>query len=443
MAGGTFDKQLGKIRPGTYVNYESEKQELVKLSERGTVLIPLALNWGPSHEFITITNGNPDGAFSKLGYSVYENDPNGSMLLIREAFKLALKVVLYRLAGGVEATATIGALSAKAKYAGTRGNAIRVVITDNPLSGFDVTVYLDTKVVHKQTGAAIISDLAENDFVVWSGQPDSVLTATAGTNLEGGEDTTHTNADVTGFLDASEVISWNTMAFPFSDTTLHTALKTKIAYFRDGVGKKVAAVAPGFKANYDGIIGVSNGITLLDDTLVDNVKVCAWVAAADASAGNTKSNTYLEYDGAKDVSGKKTNEQAVADINSGLFFFSVVNGKVVSEYDINTLTDFNPPKSKDYRKNRVRRVLDTFDESLQLNFPPNKFDNSPDGWDLMESLGKQILLSFKDAGAIKEVDLETDFLVDRSASAGDETYFNVGIAPVDSAEKLYFTVRTR
>ena len=443
MAGGTFDKQAGKKRPGTYVNYESEKQELIKLSERGTVLIPLALNWGPVHDFVTITNGNPDGEFSKLGFSVYENDPSGNMLLIREAFKLAAKVVFYRLAGGTEAKVTIGALEAIAKHPGSRGNALRIVIADNPLSGFDVVVYLDTKVVHKQTGAAIIGDLSENDFIVWKGQQDSVLTATAGVSLEDGTDAAHTNADVTGFLDASEVIAWNTMSFPFTDTTLQTALKTKIAYFRDGVGKKVSAVAPNFKGNYDGVIGVSNGVVLIDDTIIDEVKACAWVAAADAAAGNTKSNTYLEYDGAKDVYGKKNNEQATADIDNGLFFFSVVNGKVVAEYDINTLTNFNPPKSRDYRKNRVRRVLDTFDESLQLNFPPNKFDNSPDGWDLMESLGKQILLSFGEAGAIKEIDLETDFLVDRSSSAGDETYFNVGIAPVDSAEKLFFTVRTR
>ena len=41
------------------------------------------------------------------------------------------------------------------------------------------------------------------------------------------------------------------------------------------------------------------------------------------------------------------------------------------------------------------------------------------------------------------VDFDKDFLVDRELSHGDETYFNVGIQPVDSAEKFYFTVTTR
>ena len=155
---------------------------------------------------------------------------------------------------------------------------------------------------------------------------------------------------------------------------------------------------------------------MTDGAQISATQACAWVAATDAAATNTKSNTYLSYDGAADVLGKKTNEQTIDSINKGLFFFSAINGSVVVEYDINTLKEFTPPKSKDYRKNRVRRVLDTFDESLQLNFPPNKFDNSPDGWDLMESLGKQILISFREAGAIKDVDLDADFLVDRAAS---------------------------
>ena len=47
------------------------------------------------------------------------------------------------------------------------------------------------------------------------------------------------------------------------------------------------------------------------------------------------------------------------------------------------------------------------------------------------------------AGAITDVDYDNDFLVDRDASHGDETFFNVGLQPVDSAEKLYFTISTR
>ena len=152
----------------------------------------------------------------------------------------------------------------------------------------------------------------------------------------------------------------------------------------------------------------------------------------------------MEYDGATEVVDPKSHEEAVAAINNGEFFFSVSEaGDVVVEYDINSLITFKKPKDKTYRKNRVIRVFDTFAESIQLNFPPNKFNNNSTGWDVMEGIGRTILKQFEDAGAITNVDAESDFLVDRDLSQGDETYFNVGLQEVDSAEKLYFTIATR
>ncbi|MCD8266688.1 MAG: hypothetical protein LUC33_05980, partial [Prevotellaceae bacterium] len=121
------------------------------------------------------------------------------------------------------------------------------------------------------------------------------------------------------------------------------------------------------------------------------------------------------------------------------------NREVAVEYDINSLTTFDSASGKDetYRKNRVIRVLDSFQSDVQLNFPPNKFANSETGWDVMEGIGNSILKLYEDAGAITDVDYDADFLVDREESSGDEVYFNVALQPVDSAEKLYFTVKTR
>ena len=117
--------------------------------------------------------------------------------------------------------------------------------------------------------------------------------------------------------------------------------------------------------------------------------------------------------------------------------------KIIAEYDINSLTSFKQPKDETYRKHRVIRVFDTFQESVQLNFPPNKYNNGPVGWDTMEGVGKSILKQFLDAGAISDVDYDADFKIDESLSSGDEVYFIVAIQPVDSAEKLFFTVKTR
>lgn len=94
MAGGTFDKSVGKVRPGTYINFEASNQSTLGSSDRGMVLIPLINHsYGPEKEFITISNESVDSAIDKLGYSVYDDDP--SMLLIREAFKNASTVIVY------------------------------------------------------------------------------------------------------------------------------------------------------------------------------------------------------------------------------------------------------------------------------------------------------------------------------------------------------------
>lgn len=445
MAGGTFDKLVGKVRPGTYINFVSGKNDTVGGSDRGTVLIPLAnLNYGPKGEFITLTASSPDGAYEKLGHSIYDDDENAQMLFIREAFKKASKVIVYRVNGGTQAEVTSAPVTATAKYPGTRGNKLSFTVAANPTGGFDVQVNLDASKVAEYSGLNTVEELIAQDceYITFSGTGD--LKAIAGANLTGGTDTEAENADVTAFLDASESVSWNTMCFPFTDAKLQAAAKTKIKYIRESIGKGVQVVMPDTESDdYEGVINVTNSVKV-DGVALTHAQACAWVAAATAGAKNTKSNTYEEYEGATEVVDVKTHEEAVAAINNGEFFFSVSEaGAVVVEYDINSLVSFKDGKDKSYRKNRVIRVFDTFAESLQLNFPPNKYDNSSTGWDIMEGVGQSILKQYEEAGAITDVDYDNDFLVDRERSEGDETYFNVGLKPVDSAEKIYFTITTR
>ena len=451
MAGGKFDARIGKTRPGTYINFESTRQDLIGGRERGKVLIPLIEHdYGPAKEFIKLTTASPDAARAKLGYSVYSDNP--SMLLIREAFKNSGTVIVYIPNQGSAATGTAGALTATAKYGGARGNSFKITIAANPVKGFDVTVFLDTEPVSKYEKLTTIEELISQDdeWIKFSGTGN--LAANAGLTLSGGATSKLSAGDISAFLDASETVQWNTLAFPLAATgesgdpvpALFSAVKSKIKYLREEVGKPRKAVVAKFAGDYEGLINVTNGIELEGSVKLTPAQVTAWVAGADAGASNTISNTYLKYEGAVNIVGQKNNEEAIAAINNGEFFFSFSEeGDVVVEYDINSLTTFKKPKDETYRKNRVLRVFDTFAESLMLNFPPNKYDNSPDGWDIMEGVGKAILKQFKDAGAVKNVDYETDFKVDRSLSTGDQTFFHVGLEAIDSSEKLFFTIKTR
>lgn len=447
MAGGKFDKLAGKVRPGTYTNFESTRSDTVGTSERGAVIIPLLKpSYGPAGSYIELTNAGPDAAYAKLGYSVYDSDPNRQMLLIREAFKNASKVLVYIPKEGTKAVAKNELepnLTATAKHGGTRGNALTVTVAANPVGGFDVTVSLAGNTVAYYEGLSTVDDLIAQDceYVTFTGS--GALAAIAAMNLTGGTDATAQNDDLTTFMDTWEKVKFNTVAMPVTDSSMKTAIKTKIKYLRESMGRGVQAVVPDFPADYEGIISIKNGYAIDDDKL-SAAEATAWVAGASAGASYVESLTYDAVDGATDLVDALTHEEYVDAINKGHFAFSISEeNKVIVEYDINSLTSFKQPKDETYRKNRVVRVMDTFQESIQLNFPPNKYANDSDGWDIMEGVGKSILKQFAEAGAITDVDYDNDFLVDRDASYGDKTYFNVNLKPVDSAEKLFFTTHTR
>lgn len=447
MAGGKFDKLAGKARPGTYMNFESTRSDTVGTSERGTAIIPLLKpSYGPAGSYIELTNAGPDAAYAKLGYSVYDSDPNRQMLLIREAFKNASKVLVYIPKEGTKAVAKHELepnLTATAKHGGTRGNALTVTVAANPVGGFDVTVSLAGNTVAYYEGLSTVDDLIAQDceYVTFTGSGE--LAAIAAMNLTGGTDATAQNDDLTTFMDTWEKVKFNTVAMPVTDSSMKAAIKTKIKYLRESMGRGVQAVVPDFPADYEGIISIKNGYAIDDDKL-SAAEATAWVAGASAGASYVESLTYDAVDGATDLVDALTHEEYVDAINKGHLAFSISEeNKVIVEYDINSLTSFKQPKDETYRKNRVVRVMDTFQESIQLNFPPNKYANDSDGWDIMEGVGKSILKQFAEAGAITDVDYDNDFLVDRDASYGDKTYFNVNLKPVDSAEKLFFTTHTR
>lgn len=452
MAGGNFDINVGKERPGTYVNVKANKQQKPKGSVRGIAVVPLiGYDWGPNGEFVKLSVDSPDAAIHKLGRSIY--DDNEHMLLVREIFKNAITCFVYIINPGVVAKATGGdGLTITAAYPGARGNAIKVSCATNIRGSFDVTVYLGTDIVEVYENLKTAKDLiaaSNKRYVVFtSTTPDKALTAFASLSLSGGTNGTSDNAAVMKFLDKVEGIRFHTMCLPTDESTIQTACIEKIMMLRTEAGRWTQAVMPNCStADNEGIINVTNAVILEfgEETKTLSVaQTCAWVAGATAAASKVESLTYHEYDGAISIVGEKTNEEAKLAIQKGEFFFSMSDsGTVVVEYDINTLHTFTSEKTADYAKNRIIRVYDSFSEDLALTFPPNKFDNESDAWLIMEGLGRALLQQYDDAGAIKDVDLENDFYVDQSRSMGDVTYFNVGIQAVDSSEKLYFSVSTK
>ena len=445
MAGGTFKLSSPKVRPGTYVNIINGKQPTAATSPTGVAMIPLiGYDWGPRDEWIHLTAESPDAARELFGRSIYSD--NQYMMLLQLMFLNATEVWVYIAGGGTKATGTIttagGTANVTAKYEGTLGNQIKIVSVANPLGGFDVSVVLEGSEVELFEGVTTVADLAGSAYIDVAGEGN--LTAFASASLSTGTDNEERiNASVAMFLDMAEKIKFNCMAFPTDDESLITALITKIKYIRNSIGWKCGAVLADTSADCEAIYNLTNSF-VYDGVELTTEQATAWLAGAVAGADYITSLTYTTVNGATSLVGEKTNEESIQAIKAGETFFSIdESGNVILEYDVNSKTTFTQDDPTDINKGRPCRVYDTFANDLLMTFIPGRFDNDSDGWSVMEGLGRAMLQAYQNDGAITNVDLESDFLVDQGKSTGDSVYINVGLQAVDSAEKYYFTVVAR
>src|SRR5690606_36933912 len=163
MTGGIWQTQ-NKVRPGVYVNFQGEPSITSGAGERGILAVPTTLSWGNDGIIKLEASTFQSDALKLIGYSASDE----RIRHIRAAIAHVRTLLLYRIngAGGEVATADMDPLTVTAKYKGTRGNDIRVVIQANVDDDtlFDVVTYLENTEVDAQT-VATAEELVNNDFV--------------------------------------------------------------------------------------------------------------------------------------------------------------------------------------------------------------------------------------------------------------------------------------
>ncbi len=438
MAGGTWVSQ-NKVRPGVYINFVGEAKPLGAIGEKGVVAMALPLSWGASKQIVTIQTG--EALVDKLGYDATASQA----LLVREALKRAKTLLLYRLNEGARAEATQGTISFKARYAGVRGNDIKIVIQTNvdDNAKFDVTTLVSGGVVDAQTVSDVTS-LADNEWVVFEGAGE--LAATAGLSLEGGSDGSVTNQDYSDFLSALEVHDFNTVALVSNESSLKAVYSAFVKRLREEEGRKVQAVLADYAiADHEGIISVKNGVVLSDGTQLDAVKAVAWVAGATAGAEMSESLTYQSYDDAVDVDVRFSHTEIEAALKGGHLVFVQNRGRAIVELDINTFRDYSPNKGRAFSKNRVIRVMDGIANDFKTvfeNFYIGKIDNNIDGRSLLQAECVSYLNLLLNEGIIQNFDSQTDLQV-LPGTESDSVYVELYVQPVDSIEKVYMKVKVK
>ena len=442
VAGGTWTNQ-NKIRPGVYIRFTSSRGLGLTVSDRGTVAIAEAMNWGPVETVQTIEAGANMTPYT--GYDI----TNAKNRFLNEIFKgtnrtaAPNKVLLYRLGatGQTAATATVAPLTATAKYPGTRGNDISIVITEltTPEDTFTVSTVVDGDIVDQQT-AETVEDLVANDWVTWSGT--GALTATVGQALTNGADGTPAASDYTDFLAAIEPYKFDVLIYDGSDTTVQDAMVAFVKRMSEEEGTYTQLVAAGL-TNPDSryIINVNSGVTLSDGTTLTPQQVTWWFGGATAGAKYNEDLTYATYPSAVDVTTKLTNSGYEQAIQAGQLVLWADDGAVKVEYDINSLVTYTPDITDVYHYNRTMRLVNTIANDIYQQFSDGYIgavNNNEQGRMMFKSAIVGYLLTIQANNGIQN--FEADDVEVLPGEAVDAVLVNLAIQVVGSINKIYVTL---
>lgn len=438
MAGGTWLSQ-NKVRPGAYINFEGVAQSSMTVGDRGIVTLALPLHWGAEGSLIEVLSTDMLGRESKkaVGFNAYSADSK----LLAAALKYCYKALVYRTnKGGTKASATVGSLTATAKYAGTYGNNINIAITNEPDDPiYRVITYVEGETVDTQS-VTTIAELVSNDYVDFSGT--GTFTTTAGTPLANGADGTESE-DPTEYFNLLSMANWQTLGVTSTNTTFISKAVNFIKSLREDSGRYVQGVVANYDlADYEGIINSVNG-AVIDGVTFQPHEFVAIVAGMTAGAQINESNTARTIEGATAIISELSNDDIIKGLNKGHFMLSTsASGRIKVEQDINSLHTFTNTKGYAFSKNRVIRTIDEIGTTTCVTWEDSymgKVNNNDEG----RSVFLSDLIAYGEElariEAITDFDSSEDITVERGDDV-DSVLVTWTVRPVDSMEKLYMTV---
>lgn len=435
LGGGTFVTVGEKKLPGSYINFISVSRANIEMGVRGYVAMPLLLDWGAEEKVIKITAEElQNESLTIFGYG-YSDD---ALKPVREIFKHARTLYFYRLGNGVKATSSL----ATAKYAGTRGNKLKVVVTANVVggttTGYTVKTLLDDILVDTQevSGAtATTDDLIANDFLDWA---EEVSLSSGTTSFTGGTNATVTSSDYSDFLNAIEPYAFNVIGYPGTETTIKALFTTFTQRMRDNLGIKFQCVLHQYTtANYEGVISVENS-----PVNTSSADLVYWVAGAEAGCEINKSNTNTEYDGEYEPNVNYTQTQLEDALSAGKFIFHKVGEEVRVLEDINTLTTFTDEKNDDFKYNQTIRVIDQIGNDIAVIFNTRFLGKIPNDDSGRASLWNELVKYHQNLQDIRAIEnFSSDQITVKQGNTKKSVVVDDVITPTNCMTQLYMTCK--
>lgn len=429
LGGGTFTAQ-NKVLPGAYINFISLAAASATLSDRGIAAIGIESDWGETGKIFTVTSADFQKYSQKIfGYS-YENE---KLKGLRDLYSNIHTLHVYRLnSNGVKATNDF----ATAKYAGIRGNDIKIMIQKNvdESTKFDVQTIFGTVVVDVQT-VKTATELKSNDYVDFKSE--AVLAPTASTPLTSGTNGTVDGSAHQDFLDKLEKYSFNALGCISTEDSIKSLYVNYCKRLRDEMGKKFQVIIYDKAADYEGVVNVKNAVT--DGTT--EADLVYWVTGIIAGTPVNKSALNKIYDGEFAVNVEYTQSQLEAAIKTGEFILHKVGDEVRVLKDINSLITTSDTKGDVFKDNQTIRVIDQIANDIAVLFNTKYLGAVPNNVAGRISLWSDIVQhhnNFQVIGAIENF-VDTDVIVNQGETKKTVVVTDA-VTVVNTMEKLYMTV---
>lgn len=434
--GGGFFLTQNKVLPGAYINFISAARASATLSDRGIAAMPFVADWGEEGKVIEVTTED----FQKYSLQLFGYDyTHPQMQMFREIFKNAKVLYGYRLNSGTTKAKNDYAV---AKYGGSRGNAITIVIENDvdTEGGFLVKTLLDNTEADIQS-VKKAQELQDNDFVTF--QKEATLQTTAGMPLTGGTDGEgRTGANYQKFLEKIEKYSFHTLGCNSAEQEIIDLFIAFTKRMRDEQGVKFQTVVyRAENADYEGIISVENKLLNVDENLFGEFSLVYWVTGASAGCAVNKSNVNKVYDGEYEIDTDYTQRQLEEGVKKGKFLFHKVGEEVRVLDDINTFVSVTVDKNEDFQSNQVIRVLDQIGNDIAVLFNTKylgKVQNNNAGriafWNDLVTYNNEL----QRLQAI--TDFEPEQLIVEQGESKKSVVVTNPVTPVMAMSKLYMTV---
>ena len=356
---------------------------------------------------------------------------------LRDLFLNARTLYAYRLNGaGEKATCTY----ATAKYAGIRGNDLKIIIAKNAddNSKWDVKTVLGTTIVDEQIGVANAAALINNDYVDF--KTDATLAVTAGTVLTNGTNSEVNGEAYQGYLDKIESYTYNIMGVATTDNTIKNLIVAFVKRMRDEVGAKFQAVLHDIAADYEGVINVINDVKA--DNNFDKSSIVYFMAGIEANCAINKTCLNKVYNGEFEVDTDYTQSQLEDAIKNGKLILHNVNNEVRILEDINSLVTTSDNKGEIFKNNQTIRVADQIANDIAVLFNTKYLGNVPNNESGRISLWTDIV---KHHTQLQEIGAIEDFSDENVTVSAGESKSSVVIDDVitviNAMSQLYMTVK--